>query len=69
MPDVRRKFADLGMETIGKLAVEFAEVIKAEIPVWPRWSGVRRKATEVRAHSINRVRERRPKSQKVNRVG
>ena len=34
MPDVRKKFADLGMETIGNTPAQFAEVIKAEIPVW-----------------------------------
>jgi tripartite-type tricarboxylate transporter receptor subunit TctC len=34
MPDVRKKFAELGMETIGNTAAQFAEVIKAEIPVW-----------------------------------
>ena len=36
LPDVRKKFADLGMETIGNTPAEFAEVIKAEIPVWAK---------------------------------
>jgi tripartite-type tricarboxylate transporter receptor subunit TctC len=34
--DVREKFANLGMEVIGNTPAEFADVIKAEIPVWAR---------------------------------
>ena len=33
-PDLRAKFADLGLETIGNSPDEFAAVIKAEIPRW-----------------------------------
>jgi tripartite-type tricarboxylate transporter receptor subunit TctC len=36
MPDVRRKFADLGMEPIGNSPAQFADVIKAEIPAWAK---------------------------------
>jgi len=36
LPDVRKKFDDLGMETIGNTPTEFAAVIKAEIPHWAK---------------------------------
>jgi tripartite-type tricarboxylate transporter receptor subunit TctC len=36
LPDVRKKFDDLGMETIGNTPTEFAAVIKAEIPQWAK---------------------------------
>jgi tripartite-type tricarboxylate transporter receptor subunit TctC len=36
MPDVRKRFADLGMETIGNSPAQFAEVIRTEIPVWAK---------------------------------
>ena len=35
-PDVRAKFADLGLETIGNSPDEFAAVIKSEIPQWAK---------------------------------
>ena len=35
-PDVRKKFDELGMEAIGNSPSEFADVIKAEIPVWAK---------------------------------
>ena len=35
-PDVRAKFADLGLETIGNSPDEFAAAVKAEIPRWAR---------------------------------
>jgi len=34
--DVREKFGTLGMEVIGNTPAEFADVIKAETPVWAR---------------------------------
>jgi tripartite-type tricarboxylate transporter receptor subunit TctC len=34
--DVREKFGTLGMEVIGNTPAEFADVIKAEIPVWAK---------------------------------
>jgi tripartite-type tricarboxylate transporter receptor subunit TctC len=34
--DVREKFATLGMEVVGNTPAEFANVIKAEIPVWAK---------------------------------
>jgi tripartite-type tricarboxylate transporter receptor subunit TctC len=34
--EVREKFATLGMEVIGNTPAQFAEVIKAEIPVWAK---------------------------------
>jgi len=34
--DVREKFATLGMEVIGNTPAQFADVIKAEIPVWAK---------------------------------
>jgi len=34
--DVREKFANLGMEVIGNTPAEFADVIKAETPVWAK---------------------------------
>jgi len=36
VPDVRAKFADLGMEGIGNSPDEFAAVIKSEIPKWAK---------------------------------
>ena len=35
-PDVRAKFADLGLETIGNSPDEFAAAVKSEIPRWAR---------------------------------
>ena len=35
-PAVREKFATLGMEVIGNTPAQFADVIKAEIPVWAK---------------------------------
>jgi len=35
-PEVRRRFGELGMEPIGNSPSEFADVIKAEIPVWAK---------------------------------
>ncbi len=35
-PDVRAKFADLGLETIGNSPDEFAAVIKSETPQWAK---------------------------------
>jgi len=35
-PDVRKRFDELGMEVIGNTPAEFADVIKAEIPVWAK---------------------------------
>jgi tripartite-type tricarboxylate transporter receptor subunit TctC len=35
-PDVRKRFDELGMEVIGNTPTEFADVIKAEIPVWAK---------------------------------
>jgi tripartite-type tricarboxylate transporter receptor subunit TctC len=34
MPEVRRKFDELGLEPVGNTPVEFAAVIKKEIPEW-----------------------------------
>ena len=34
--DLRAKFADLGLETIGNSPEEFAAVIKSEIPTWAK---------------------------------
>ena len=36
LPDVRTKFADLGMEPIGNSPDEFSRIIKAEIPKWAK---------------------------------
>jgi tripartite-type tricarboxylate transporter receptor subunit TctC len=36
LPDVRAKFADLGMEVIGNSPDEFAAAIRAEIPKWAK---------------------------------
>ena len=36
LPDVRTKFAELGMETVGNSPDEFAVIIKSEIPKWAR---------------------------------
>jgi tripartite-type tricarboxylate transporter receptor subunit TctC len=35
-PDLRAKFADLGLEVIGTSPDEFAAVIKSEIPRWAK---------------------------------
>jgi tripartite-type tricarboxylate transporter receptor subunit TctC len=35
-PDVRAKFAELGLEPIGNSPDEFAAIIKSEIPVWAK---------------------------------
>lgn len=35
-PDVRAKFADLGMDVVGNSSEEFAAVIKSEIPKWAK---------------------------------
>jgi tripartite-type tricarboxylate transporter receptor subunit TctC len=35
-PDVRKRFGDLGMEVIANSPTEFADIIKAEIPVWAK---------------------------------
>ena len=36
LPDVRTKFADLGIEAVGDSPDEFATTIKAEIPLWAK---------------------------------
>jgi len=36
LPDVRTKFADLGIEAVGNSPDEFATTIKAEIPLWAK---------------------------------
>jgi tripartite-type tricarboxylate transporter receptor subunit TctC len=36
LPDLRAKFADLGLEPIGNSPDEFAAVIKSEIPKWAK---------------------------------
>ena len=36
LPDVRAKFADLGVEGIGSTPAEFAAIIKSEIPKWAK---------------------------------
>jgi tripartite-type tricarboxylate transporter receptor subunit TctC len=36
MPDVRKRFADNGLDVIGSTAAEFANVIKTEIPYWAK---------------------------------
>jgi tripartite-type tricarboxylate transporter receptor subunit TctC len=36
LPDVRKKFGELGMEVIGNSPTEFADVIAAETPVWAK---------------------------------
>jgi tripartite-type tricarboxylate transporter receptor subunit TctC len=36
LPDVRKRFAELGSEVIGNSPGEFAAVIKAEIPLWAK---------------------------------
>lgn len=36
LPDVRAKFADLGLETIGNSPDEFAAAIQSEIPKWAK---------------------------------
>jgi len=35
-PDLRAKFADLGLEILGSSPDEFAAVIQAEIPRWAK---------------------------------
>jgi len=36
LPDVRKRFDELGMEVIGNTPAEFAAVIKAETPQWAK---------------------------------
>ncbi len=36
LPDLRAKFADLGLETTGNSPDEFAAIIKSEIPKWAK---------------------------------
>jgi tripartite-type tricarboxylate transporter receptor subunit TctC len=36
LPDLRAKFADLGLETIGNSPDEFAAAIKSEVPKWAK---------------------------------
>ncbi len=36
MPDVRKRFADNGLDVIGSTPAEFAQVIKTEIPYWAK---------------------------------
>lgn len=36
MPDVRKRFADNGLDVIGGTQAEFAQVIKTEIPYWAK---------------------------------
>ena len=36
MPDVRKRFADNGLDVIGGTPAEFAEVIRKEIPYWAK---------------------------------
>jgi tripartite-type tricarboxylate transporter receptor subunit TctC len=36
LPDLRAKFADLGLETVGNSPDEFAALIKSEIPKWAK---------------------------------
>jgi tripartite-type tricarboxylate transporter receptor subunit TctC len=36
MPEVRRKFAELGLEPIGNTPAEFAAVISKETPEWAK---------------------------------
>jgi tripartite-type tricarboxylate transporter receptor subunit TctC len=35
-PDVRKRFADAGLDLIGSSPAEFAEVIRTEIPYWAK---------------------------------
>ena len=36
LPEVRKRFAELGSEVIGNSPSEFSAVIKAEIPQWAK---------------------------------
>jgi tripartite-type tricarboxylate transporter receptor subunit TctC len=36
LPDVRKRFADAGLDVIGSSSAEFAEVIRTEIPYWAK---------------------------------
>jgi tripartite-type tricarboxylate transporter receptor subunit TctC len=36
LPDLRARFADLGLQTVGNSPDEFAAVIKSEIPKWAK---------------------------------
>jgi len=36
LPDVRARFSDLGLESIGNSPEEFAQVIREEIPKWAK---------------------------------
>ena len=36
LPDVRKKFDDLGLEAVGNTPAEFTEVIKKEMPEWAK---------------------------------
>jgi tripartite-type tricarboxylate transporter receptor subunit TctC len=36
LPDVRRKFDELGIEPVGNTPAEFAAVIRREIPEWAK---------------------------------
>jgi tripartite-type tricarboxylate transporter receptor subunit TctC len=36
LPDIRKKFDDLGLDIVGSSPVEFAALIKAEIPQWAK---------------------------------
>ncbi len=36
LPDIRRKFDDLGLDIVGSSPAEFAALIKAEIPQWAK---------------------------------
>ena len=36
MPDVRKRFEDIGLDVIGGTPAEFADVIRTEIPYWAK---------------------------------
>jgi tripartite-type tricarboxylate transporter receptor subunit TctC len=36
MPEVRKKFDELGLEPVGNTPAEFAAVIRKEIPEWAK---------------------------------
>jgi tripartite-type tricarboxylate transporter receptor subunit TctC len=36
MPEVRKKFDDLGLEPVGNTPAEFAAIIKKETPEWAK---------------------------------
>jgi tripartite-type tricarboxylate transporter receptor subunit TctC len=36
MPEVRKKFGELGLESVGNTPAEFAAVIKKETPEWAK---------------------------------